>query len=231
LPIRAVTLDAYGTLFDLDSIIGPAVGVILQEQGIDLAPEELLPAWTGRFFRLLEDAAPASGFRTNRELSTEALRGAFSEFGVSGDAAAAADRWFELARGVRLFPEARRAVEALSRAYRLALVSDTDDDVFLPAWRRAALPIERVFTSESQRAYKMGPGGGLLARAFEALGVEPDEVAHVGDTHFDVVAAARAGACPVWISRDGRDWRDPRARPALVCRDLLEAAERLVRGS
>jgi 2-haloacid dehalogenase len=225
-----VTLDAYGTLFDLESMTEPAVRNVLAEQGIDLEPGEVIPAWTARFFRLLEEAALERGFRTNRELSTEALRGAFSEFGVSGDAAAAVDRWFEIARGVRLFPEARRAVEALSRRFPLALVSDTDDDVFLPAWRRAALPIERVFTSESRRAYKLGPGGGLLARAFEALGVGAEEAAHVGDTHFDVVAAARAGACPIWVCRDGREWRDGRARPALVCRDLLDAAERLIGG-
>ncbi len=88
---------------------------------------------------------------------------------------------------------------------------------------------ELVFTSSSARAYKIAPGGELFRRAFEALGVAPAEVAHVGDSASDVVGAVRAGARAVWLSRKGRDWTDPRAEPAFVARDLLEAAENLSR--
>ena len=229
MPIRAVTLDAYGTLFDLDAVMRPACERLLGEQGIDARAESLMREWTGDFFALLErySVRAAPGFRTVREITAEALESSFERLGVSGDVTRGVNAWFETVLAAPLYPEVREAVAALAGRYRLAVVSDADDAVLMPAWRSAGLPVDIVLTSERARGYKIDPGGAIFRCAFEALGVEPGETAHVGDSRSDVVGATRAGATAVWLCRDGRRWDDGRAEPAFVARDLAEVVRLL----
>jgi len=228
--LRAVTLDAYGTLFDLDSTIDRSLEAIVEGQGLSTDPRALGKAWTKQFFEMLY-AYEGDGdrrFKTIRELTTESLVGAFDEFGVSGDVERGVETWFDHVATSPLFPEAREAVELFLARYRVAIVSDADDDILAPSLEKAGLGVDLVFTSEAERSYKIDPGTTLFARAFEALGAEPSETAHVGDSAADVVGACRSGARAVWLSRDGRDWSDGRARPQVTARDLLEAARALV---
>ena len=241
-PIRAVTLDAYGTLLDLDSQAVPAVRAIVDEQGLGVPPVELARAWTESFFALLHSygADEPVPFRTIRELTTESLDEVFEGFHVTGDVGRGVEVWFDHVRAAPPYPEVRAAVEALAGRYRLAVVSDADDCFLLPALERARLPIEIVETSEAACCYKIAPGGSLFQRAFAALSVEPGEVAHVGDSASDVVGATRAGARAVWLARSGA-LEDTRAscgdlgigeagrpaEPVMIVRDLAEAAERL----
>jgi 2-haloalkanoic acid dehalogenase type II len=222
--VTAVTLDAYGTLFDLDAMMVPACRCLLDEQGIAADACALQRVWTERFFLLLELAeSDGTPFRTVRELTHEALVAAFAELGLDGDVPRGVECWFEHVRRAPLYPEAREAVRLLAGRCRLAVVSDADDDVLMPAWEAAGLPVELVFTSERSRSYKISPEGRVFREAFAGLGVEPHEVVHVGDSRSDVVGARRAGATPLWLARDGRPWQHGGA-PPMVARDLDEAA-------
>jgi 2-haloacid dehalogenase len=229
-PLRAVTLDAYGTLFDLDSTIDRSLERIVEEQRLAADPRELGGAWTRRFFEMLYAYGHDGDrpFRTIRKLTEDSLVGAFGEFGLEGDVERGVETWFDHVRSSPLFPEARGAVEVLASRFRVAIVSDADDDILAPSLERAGLGVELVFTSERERSYKIDPRTTIFSRAFEALGVPPGEAAHIGDSTADVVGACRAGARAVWLSRDGREWRDGRARPHVTARDLLEAALALV---
>lgn len=234
-PIRAVTLDAYGTLFDIDSMMLPAASEIVSRQGLGVSPPALARRWTERFFALLDcyGAGARPRFRTVRELTCESLDACLRELGVRGDVRAGVELWFEHVRRAPLYEEVRAALERLAQRFALAVVSDADDDVLFPPWELARLPVRHVFTSESARAYKIEPGGEIFRRAFEALGVRPEEAVHVGDSASDVVGAVSAGARALWLSRAGASWRAPDcapdARPWRVARDLSEAAEILFR--
>ena len=229
--VRAVTLDAYGTLFDLDARAREALEEIVAGHGLGVAPLELGARWTEEFFGLLHSygqSQPSPRFRTIRELTAESLR---SVLGPSApkesDVEAAVELWFGHVRRAELYAEARAAVGALAEAgMPLAIVSDADRDIIDPVLERSALPVDIVITSEDERSYKIDPRGTLFERAFEALGVRPGEVAHVGDSRSDVVGAARAGAWTVWVCRDGAEpfWA---GRADIVARDLMEAARAL----
>jgi 2-haloalkanoic acid dehalogenase type II len=229
-PLRAVTLDVYGTLFDLDSTIDRSLEAIVEDQGLSADPKALGGAWTRRFFEMLYayDCEDGCAFRTIRELTVDSLVGAFEEFGLTGDVMRGVETWFDHVRTSPLFPEAREAVEILAERFHVAIVSDADDDILAPSLEAAGLPVELVFTSEGERSYKIDPATTIFSQAFSALGVPPAETAHVGDSPADVLGACRAGAQAIWLSRDGREWSDKRVRPHVTARDLLEAAKALV---
>jgi 2-haloalkanoic acid dehalogenase type II len=228
--LKAVTLDAYGTLFDMEAVMIPAVTEMIAAEGLWLEPRRLSDLWTRKFLRLLHeygnDAPP--GFRDIRDMTTTTLTECYDELGTpTADVARGVEIWFDHVSASPLFPEARAAVERLAERFELALISDADDDVIAPTWKLARLPVEHVFTSHTHRAYKLDPRGTIFRCAFERLGVEPGEVVHVGDSPADVVGAIRSGAKALWVSRDGRPWTDARATPTYVARDMAEAAEML----
>ncbi len=229
-----MTLDAFGTLFDLETVMLPAVESIISALGLPLDAGPLARTWTRRFHALHQSCALGGrdAFRTIRDVTEETLGRSLREFDTTGDVVCGTGIWFDHVISAPLYPEVRGAVERLASRFRLAVISDTDDDYFIPAWERCGLSpmlsTEFVFTSDSSRSYKLSPDGELFRRAFEALGVEPGCVAHIGDMPTDVIGAAAAGAKGVWLSREGLPWTDDRAEPTFIARDLAEAAERLV---
>lgn len=135
-----------------------------------------------------------------------------------------ADQAFEVfyaARNqVEPFADVVPALERLGRRYRLMSLSNGNADLGVIGLAHyfehsvaareagAAKPDRRIF-------------GSLLDRA----GLEPGQVAYVGDDpHADVEGARSAGLHAVWMDRFGRAWPDGLAPPACRVRDLAELA-------
>jgi len=212
--VSAVTLDAFGTLFDFEAVLPSACreivdleGLVGVEGGDGVDPETLARTWGAEFVRVYEShaAAPAGAFRSLRRLTEEGLVSAFRQLGLAGDPERATALWFERLAAVRTFPEVPGAVARLAKSgVRLAILSDTDDDLLAPALTAHRLPVRHVFTSESARAYKLDPAGRLFRAAIKELGVAPQEIVHVGDAAADVLGAQRAGMRSVWVNRARR---------------------------
>jgi 2-haloalkanoic acid dehalogenase type II len=219
---RAVTLDAFGTLFDFEDSLEAACREILARGGLDggKAPtaRELGRLWGRQFLALYDRHASGEdgrGFRSLRALTEEGLAGACREMGLAADPARGTAVWVEHFSQVRLYPEVRAVLERLAGTVEIAVVSDIDEEMIARALSATGLALPRLFTSEAARAYKQDPGGRLFARAFAALGAEAGEVLHVGDMAADVLGARRAGCAVAWLNR-GRKHSRPRALPALV---------------
>ena len=61
-----------------------------------------------------------------------------------------------------------------------------------------------VFTSEDARSYK--PRRELFEMALEKIGLNPDEVVHIGDSLSSDVAGANAvGIDAIWVNRADKD--------------------------
>jgi HAD superfamily hydrolase (TIGR01549 family) len=129
-----------------------------------------------------------------------------------------------------LYPDVRPTLEALrAAAYRVAIVGNQ------PARRTADLqaldlPVEVIAMSDEMGVAKPDPA--YYARVLELLdGPQPGSVAHVGDrVDNDVLPAAAAGMCSIWIRRGpwGKIQKLPAdADLALTIDSLAELPERL----
>jgi FMN phosphatase YigB (HAD superfamily) len=139
--IRAVTLDAYGTVFDFESHLSDVAGEVLAAAGAGgVTPQALADAWSAHFAVLYEEFgschhADGRDFRTVAELTTEAL--ANRQHGIRGlDPRPGVEIWLERLRAVRPFPEAEAVIAMLVERWPLAMLSDTDDDIIAPALER-----------------------------------------------------------------------------------------------
>ncbi len=246
--IAALSLDAYGTLFDLDSMAGATITEVCALGGkpgdLDIWRQVSLDIYLQ--FRALETGGthpagpeelggrlPAAakirrrdpGFPSVRERFSEAYCRVLPRFGLGSinPAKAAAIVVAAHARAP-LYPDALPFLARAAERLPLCLASDADNAFLDQAVAGAGL--KRLFftkvTSQGVRAYKSEPGGVFFEAVAAALGKPPEAIAHVGDGQSDVVGAKRAGMLAVWINRDGRLWSRTDYSPDLTVGSLAD---------
>lgn len=106
------------------------------------------------------------------------------------------------------WPDTVAALQQLEKKFKLAILSNIDDDLFAPTARKLRpVHFADVITAQQASCYK--PGLDLFRLALQRLGASPDQVLHIGQSVFhDVVPAKSLGMASVWVKR-------PSARPGV----------------
>ncbi len=210
-PVKAVTFDAYGTILRNEGLM-LIPRRIADDHGLSVAIDDVYRFW----IELYHEATQRPPFRTLREIQGQVLSRVLERFDVRGDAAPYVDLFFQVTTKVELYPETLAVLNALG-GVRAAIISNADHE-HLAAWP-PRLPVQFILISETVRAYK--PHRRVFQTALDHLGVEPDEVLHVGDSEVDDVKGAKAaGLRVVWVNRDGRPRRPGVPAPDFEIRDL-----------
>jgi 2-haloalkanoic acid dehalogenase type II len=136
----------------------------------------------------------------------------FAHWGVDAVPEAGYIAYRDAHANARPYPEVDGALEELRRSYKLAVLSDADDEFLLPNIEAHGLAFDAVVTSEECRAYK--PHVSLFREACEQLRVPADSAVYVGDSPWaDMEGARHAGLRSVWINRHGAAWPEDLKRP------------------
>ena len=151
-------------------------------------------------------------------LRLQCIRSALAQAGEDADLAQPAfDVFFEQRMRVDLFSDVLPALAFLSARYPVVVVSNGNADV-------ARIGIGAHFAADVS-AHRSGigkPDIRIFHAAAQAVGVEPDQVLHVGDDPtLDVWGGLNAGMQTVWVNRDNNGW--PHAyQPHASVRDLQQ---------
>lgn len=237
--IRAIAFDCYGTLIDVtdDSFIAACSAIL---GAYHRAHEGA--AFFQRWLEAVKALGQASGrdpnnptggpeppFTPFRERWPRYFARAFADFGIVADAVAAYEVFHDtLATGIA-YPDAEPALRALGSYYKLAVVSNADDDHLKAALAANNLPVPLVLSSESARSYK--PRRPIFRQAAELLGEHIHDVLYVGDSpQMDVLGARYAGMRVAWVNRGGASLPAGIPRPDYEVRDLLELVQIVLGG-
>ena len=142
------------------------------------------------------------------------------------------DRFAESVGDWPPFDDTDDALRRLSEHFRLAVVSNVDDDLFHETARHFTVDFDEVITGEQVNAYK--PDLTHFETAFNRLGVAPNRLLHVAQSvYHDVNPAGRLGIACVWVQRYGErfDPPTPRTAPVRTMPDLATLADQLLDGS
>ncbi len=191
-----LTFDCYGTLIDWEAGILNALKPVLAAYGHNLSDEKILET-----FAELEARAEAGAYKTYREVLEEVVRG----FGSTVQ-----PRFRPTEREIRLLPESVKdwrpfpdsvaALGELKTRYKLAIISNIDDDLFAATARRLEVPLDEVITAQQARSYKPSLNNFRLAR--QRLGAPVDRILHVAQSlYHDVAPAKSIGLATVWVNR------------------------------
>ena len=219
----ALTFDCYGTLIDWETGLSTALRRALDPHGVTGADDDLLE----RYAR--HEAALESGpYLRYREILGNALRRIGNELGV----AVTDDEAMAFGGSVAQWPAFADSAEALGRLhrrFRLAVITNCDDDLFAASARRLRTDFDEVVTAQQARSYK--PSTRNFELMFERLGVPRDRILHVAQSLFhDHVPARALGLSTVWVNRRhgrpaGGATPPADARPDLTVPDMATLAE------
>ena len=128
----------------------------------------------------------------------------------------------ELLPGLQPFPKARDLLEALGRRgiERVAATSASADDL-KALLERAGVADLMDATVNHDDVDRSKPDPDIVATAVQKARLSPAEVVMVGDTPYDVAAAARAGVAAIAVRSGG--WPDDDLRGAVAILDDVAA--------
>ena len=139
-------------------------------------------------------------FRRYQEAWVGYFHRAFGQMGLKGDGRDAALYLKRRMAEASAFPETLPAIEALRPHYRLALLSNADDDFLLACLERNRLHFDPIVSSEEAGAIKPHPA--IFERLTREMGLKPEQILYVGDNPWpDVLGGRQAGLRVAWVNR------------------------------
>lgn len=218
----ALTFDCYGTLIDWETGLLRALGPLLESHGWTGTDDEALELFGATESEIQAGVYKPYGEVLRRTVDAMAARVGFTPTAEERDALRASlPDW-------PAFADTSEALAMLKRRFRLAAVSNVDDDLFELSARHLGVSMDEVVTAQQVGSYKPAPGH--FHAAVERLGVAKSEVLHVAQSLFHDIAPARAlGLATVWVNRRagraGFGATPPAAaRPDLEVPDLITLA-------
>jgi 2-haloacid dehalogenase len=189
-----LTFDCYGTLIDWETGIFSALKPLLAAHRKPLPDAEILELY-GDF----ELEAESGTYQTYREVLQSVVRafGKRLSFTPSMKELNALNDSFS---NWRPWPDTVAALKSLAHRYRLAIISNTDDDLFAQTRRYLPIEFETVTTAQQARCYK--PALEIFRLALGKGKVDPKRILHVGQSvYHDVLPAQSLGLATVWVNR------------------------------
>lgn len=219
----ALTFDCYGTLIDWATGISRALQPILRGHDVRLDDDELFRRYA-RFERDIESGE----YVPYRTVLRRVVRRFGNQYGFT-PTNAELERFAGSVGDWPPFDDTNAALGRLDEHFRLAVVSNVDDDLFLETARHLAVDFDEVITGEQVRSYK--PRLEPFETAFTQLGVPPNRVLHVAQSvYHDVNPAGRLGLSCAWVQRYNErfDPPTPQTAPVLTVPDLAHLADALL---
>ena len=215
---KVVTFDCYGTLVQWHRALDAAVRRILAEEtGVDDVErgrvDEIVDAL--RTSSMERQARPP--YRDYKTILRESLGHVLRAKGLA-TGADHGDLLLASIRDIPPHPDVQEALERLRTRFRLAIISNTDDDLIARTVESIGVPFDFVITAQQAQAYK--PDHRLFLHAHAVMGVARSETIHVGMGQVtDLQVCHELGIRAVWIDRLG-ETLNPRWVPAAVLPDL-----------
>jgi 2-haloalkanoic acid dehalogenase type II len=191
-----VTFDCYGTLIDWDAGIRSFLSELVSRKGISAEIESLHQRWEAIQFELIQRE-----YRPYKEILRLSLEATLREFGIpyepeDGDAfAASMPTW-------KPFPDVPKALRELKRHARIAIISNTDNDILRESVKLIGVEFDALVTAEDTKIYKPSPR--IFEFALQQIKEPPERILHVAfGFKYDLAPAKQVGMKTCWLNRTG----------------------------
>jgi len=218
-----LTFDCYGTLIDWETGLLSALHRILSAHGKKIDDATLLELY-GNFEQCSEQGA----FHPYREVLQSVVRQFGDEFGFVPTIEETRSLPDSLAVW-KPWPDTVAALHQLKSRYRLAILSNVDDDLFAATRPQLEVEFDEVITAQQAVAYK--PSLKIFELALARIQAPAHRILHVGQSiYHDVIPAQALGLATVWVNRPSvragvGAVKAAHAEPDLEVSSLAELAE------
>jgi 2-haloacid dehalogenase len=194
---RALVFDAYGTVFDPQSVQRRC------EEFWSGWGAQLAQLWRAKQLEYTWHRSLMDRYAPFTQVTREALGYACEALGLALDEAKSAalmDEYLTLA----VYPDVPAALERLrGEGRKLAILTNGSPDMIMPLLKNRGLEktFDAVLSVDELRIYKPAPD--VYRLAVERLTVEPGEIGFVSSNCWDALGAKSFGFYVYWINRSG----------------------------
>ncbi len=208
-----LTFDCYGTLINWEAGILGALRPILSVHGVKISDQEAL-----QLYGECEEEAEAGEYKTYREILEGVVRAFGQRLGFSPSAAEIRSLPESLAHWAP-FPDTVAALRQLHTRYKLAIISNVDDDLFTATSKLLQVPFDAVITAQQARSYK--PSLNNFRLALQRIGRPKEKILHVAQSlYHDAAPTRELGWKNVWVNRRKNQAGPGATKPANIAPDL-----------
>ena len=195
--LRALAFDAYGTLFDVHSVVA------LCEQLWPGHGPRLSSLWRSKQLEYTWQLSLMRRYRDFAAVTRDSLRYACAALGLELEEQAL-KRLLDAYLDLSPFSEVREVLPALKREkLRLAILSNGSPEMLRPLVKNAGLreAFRAVISVDGLRIYKPAPA--VYRLAVRKLGVPKASIGFVSSNCWDACGAKAFGFTTVWVNRSG----------------------------
>jgi 2-haloacid dehalogenase len=189
--VQALVFDAYGTLYDVHSVIRRC------EDCFPGKGAQLSQLWRSKQLEYTWQRSLMQRYVPFTQVTRDALAYSCAALGLTlGDHDEALMGEYLL---LEPFPEVADALERL--AMKRAILSNGSPDVLMPLVRHSGLHFEAVLSADTVKVYKPAPQ--VYELAAKALRVPKERIGFVSSNCWDALGAKSYGFKVYWINRGG----------------------------
>jgi 2-haloacid dehalogenase len=188
------TFDCYGTLINWEDGILGCLRRILAAHDKNIDDATILQLY-GDF----EARAEHGEYRRYREV----LQSVVQQFGAQLGFTPTDEEFNSLPDSLpqwKPWPDTVTALREMKKLFRLAIVSNVDDDLFAATQPQLGVEFDHVITAQQANAYK--PSLKIFELALSRVGTPAHRILHIGQSlYHDVLPAQSLGLATVWVNR------------------------------
>lgn len=189
-----LSFDCYGTLIDWESGILGYLRLLLKAKGCDVSDAQILNLYS-EFEPRQQDLA----YRRYREILASVVCDFGREFRV-GFTEKEARGLADSIGAWKPFPDTVHALQRLKSRYKLAVLSNIDDDLFASTAPKLGVDFDCVVTAQQVESYK--PSVRNFETLLNRLQIDKGRLLHVAESlYHDVIPAQALRIATVWINR------------------------------
>jgi 2-haloacid dehalogenase len=189
-----VSFDCYGTLIDWETGILGYLRPLLRSKGVQASDGDILNLYSD-----FEPRQQSGAYRRYREVLAAVVHDFAAEFKFKVDDAEA-NGLAESIRNWQAFPDTVQGLQRLKSKYKLAILSNIDDDLFALTAKHLQVPFDVIVTAQQAGSYK--PSRANFELLLKKVAVPRDKLLHAAESlYHDVVPAHELGITTVWVNR------------------------------
>lgn len=195
---KALTFDCYGTLIDWESGMIEALKPLTGKVGRALDRDAVLEAHA-RHESAQQLQTPAKLYR---DLLPVVYRRLAEEWGVTATWAECVAYGRSIAHWPA-FADSASSLQYLKQHYKLAILSNVDNESFAASNERLKVAFDAIYTAEDIGSYKPSNRNfDYMLEKLKTLGIKKHQVLHTAESLFhDHVSANKHGLASCWIHR------------------------------
>jgi 2-haloacid dehalogenase len=219
-----ISFDCYGTLVDWKRSLRDIMEPFIKRHKLNLSADQLFDL----FFKA-DQRSVSEKYKPYRDILVDIMDEMGKELNINlnqAERTCLVDRFGDWTA----FPDTSDALQELKKRYKLAIISNVDDELFDVTKRCLGVSFDYIITAKQVGSYK--PSKNNFIKAIEKFELPSERVLHVAQSiYHDIIPTNELGWSNVWVNRYNEPERiDPAEFPDLEVPDLASLV-RIIRES